>query len=1038
MGTLYELIRAHAEDPNARERPALLAPGRPPSSYAALLEQCDYVARCLAACGVANGDRVALVLPNGPEMAACFLSVASFAGCAPLNPAYKEAELEFYFEDLAPKVLIVDPALPSPAAELARARGIAVCELRTRSEQHAGRFELSPVALSDRALLPSPPDAIALVLHTSGTTSRPKMVPLSQSNLFVSAGHIGATLQLTPDDRCLNIMPLFHIHGLIGVLASSVRAGAGVLCTPGFDAARFPDWLGQECPTWISAVPTMYEAIANHAGSRCDAIARGRLRLLRSSSSSLAPSLMASLENTFDVPVIESYGMTEATHQMASNPLPPGVRKPGSVGRAAGPEIAIVHPDRFELLPQGETGEIAIRGPNVTRGYIANPAANAASFQEGWFRTGDLGHIDADGYLFISGRLKEQINRGGEKIAPREVDEAILLLCDVRQAVTFAVPHKTLGEDLAAAVVLRAGASLDADAIRAHLAERLAPFKMPARILFLDEIPKGPTGKIQRIGLAKQLASWLEEEYVAPKSAIEQQLVEIWADVLKLDVVGTRSNFFALGGDSLRALTISARAAERRLMLPVDVLFREPTIERLAPHVKAIEDFSDPSDSQPGALTLYGFQRVILFPGAAMPEHFSSPSEVVFELDEPIDRAALERAVLALCRHHDAFRFSFAQGKTTWTQRLLAEEEIGPEVVAASIHECAPEELVSRVSAMHRRFDLARPPLFRFVFTRGAPSSLVIVAHHLAADAMSLRIVAEDLALAYQSARLQEPIELPHVPTPAVVFMRRYERAARKGRFRPDQAAWMRVLGDEEDDDAVPDWTKSAVVGAMRHLGLDLGSMSPHILRYASAHNVPPRDILLAASIDAAAAAFGVDELRVLLMSSGREQPLFGDLSRTVGCFVNLLPLRLRPPRGASFEAARQWMSDQIMNLPSGGFSIPAMYLTEPSDVWLRIAMWQVASQMFINYKGVLGPRAALGPTSAGMRGQPCTYDIAKTMTHLQTEAGELPRSFALQLHFEQVGDAFFGDLYCATDLHGPHLLGTLAECLVERLGRIL
>jgi aryl carrier-like protein len=781
----------------------------------------------------------------------------------------------------------------------------------------------------------------------------------------------------------------------------------------------------------------MYEAIANHAGSHRDAIGKARLRFLRSSSASLAPSLMAALEDTFRVPVVEAYGMTEATHQMASNPLPPGARKPGSVGQAAGPEIRIAHPDRFELLPQGATGEIVIRGPNVTSGYVANPKANAAAFHERWFRTGDLGYLDPDGYLFISGRLKEQINRGGEKIAPREIDEAILLLPEVRQAVTFAVPHKTLGEDLAAAVVLRAGARLDADAVRAHLAEIVAPFKVPARIVFVDEIPKGPTGKLQRIGLADKLASLLQDEYVAPTHDTERLLAEIWAEVLGLSEVGIRGNFFALGGDSLRALTISARAAERGLMLPVDVLFREPTIERLAPHVRTIEDFSDPADAEPGAINLYGFQRLILFPGAAVPEGFSSPSEAVFEFDGAIDREALQRAVRALCEHHDAFRLSFARGDKSWTQRLVAPSELGSEAVASCIHECAPDAFAARVGAVHRHFDLARPPLFRFVITRGAPSKLAVVAHHLVADAMSLRIVAEDLASAYQSARSDAPIELPRVPTPAAVFMRRYERAAKQRRFMADMTGWARVLGDEDDDVPMPHFTKTALVGSMRHAALDLGSFSARLLSYASQHNVPPRDVLLTAAVDAARDALGLDELRVLLMNNGREQPLFGDLSRTVGCLVNLLPLSLRPPRGCAFDIARQWMTDAIKSLPSGGFSIPAMYLTEPSDVWLRIATLQVASHMLVNYKGLLGPRSALGPTSPGMRGLPCTYDIARTLTHLQSETAQLPYSFALQLHFEQVGNTLHGDLYCSEDVHGPQVMQAVADGLRARLERV-
>jgi acyl-CoA synthetase (AMP-forming)/AMP-acid ligase II len=1037
MSTLDEMIRARAQDAGTAERPALLAPGRQPLSYAQLHEHCAYVARCLASCGVKRGDCVVVVLPNGPEMAACFLSVARVVTCAPLNPAYKASELDFYFDDLAAKALIIDPALPSAAGDMARARGIPVLELHSKPTWPAGRFELSTDAASTSGLPPAPSSAIALALHTSGTTSRPKLVPLSQANLFASAGHIAGTLELTVLDRCLNIMPLFHIHGLIGVLLASVRAGASVLCSPGFDTGKFFEWLSREQPTWVSAVPTMYEAIASHAAAQRPALSGTTLRLLRSSSASMPPPLMAALEQAFGVPVVEAYGMTEASHQMASNPLPPLARKPGSVGRAAGPEISIMHPESSALLSVGETGEIVIRGPNVTTGYAANPQANATAFCEGWFRTGDQGYFDEDGYLFISGRLKEQINRGGEKIAPREIDEAILGLPGVRQAVVFGVPHKTLGEDLAAAVVLREGSILSAEAIRTHLAARLAPFKVPARIVFLQELPKGPTGKLQRIGLAQQLASHLQDDYVAPSSDIERQLAEIWAEVLKLDVVGIRNNFFTLGGDSLQALTISARAAERGLMLPVDVLFREPTIERLASHVRAVEDFSSAADTTPGPITLYGFQRLVAFPGSKGPESFSSPSEAVFEFEAGVDRAALARAIRGLCDHHDAFRLRYVRGESRWTQELAPRESVTRDALDSSVRECAPEDFRSSVAAAHRNFDLTRPPLFRFVVSRGAPGKLAIVAHHLVSDAMSLRILAEDLEAAYCSALRHESIALPAVSTPVAVFMRRYERAVRRGRFVADQDGWTRLLGDEDEDVPMPDLMKSVRVSSMLHRPLELGPISARIMRYATENNVPPRDVLLAASVEATADVLEIPEVRVLVMSNGREQPLFGDLSRTVGCLVNLLPLRVSPPRGASFERARRWMTDAIKSLPTGGFSIPAVYLTEPSDLWLRIAMLQVASHLFVNYKGVLGPRSALAPTQPGIVGLPCTYDTAGMMAHVQPEHGELPPSFALQLHFEQVGDSLFGDLYCATDLYDARIMGVLAQRLNARLQHV-
>ena len=342
------------------------------------------------------------------------------------------------------------------------------------------------------------------MLHTSGTTSRPKIVPLTARNICASAGNIARTLELTPADRCLNVMPLFHIHGLIAAVLSTVHAGAAISCTPGFDALRFFGWLEEVRPSWYTAVPTMHQAIVSRAPRNAEAVQGARLRFIRSSSASLPVPVLTALEETFGCPVIEAYGMTEASHQMASNPLPPAPRKPGTVGVAAGPEVAIMAEDG-QLLPQGEVGEIVIRGENVTPGYQNNPKANAENWTDGWFRTGDQGALDADGYLSIRGRLKEIINRGGEKVSPREVDDVLMNHPAVAQCVTFAVPHDKLGEEVGAAIVLKDGQSAEAAEIRDFAAKSLAPFKVPRRILFLDEIPKGATGKLQRIGLAEKL-----------------------------------------------------------------------------------------------------------------------------------------------------------------------------------------------------------------------------------------------------------------------------------------------------------------------------------------------------------------------------------------------------------------------------------------------------------------------------------------------------------------------------------------------------
>jgi acyl-CoA synthetase (AMP-forming)/AMP-acid ligase II len=503
-GTIAGLIQDH---PDAA--PAIGAPGRDWLSYGALRALTARVAGQLHASGVGRGDRVAIVLANGPEMATAFVTIAQAAVTAPLNPAYREDEYAFYLEDLQARALVVAADYDGPALGAARALGLSILRLAVPEGAAAGAFDLisesGAAAARDRAV----PEAgdVALILHTSGTTSRPKIVPLLQANIVASAGNIGASLELTAQDRCLNLMPLFHIHGLIAAVSASLAAGASIWCAPGFDALRFFGWMRDARPTWYTAVPTMHQAILGRAKRNADVIKEVPLRFLRSSSASLPAQVMTALQDTFGAPVIEGYGMTEATHQMASNPLPPRAQKPGSVGIEAGPKVRIAHESENRLI-RG-TGEVVISGANVTPGYESNPEANAKNFfvvnGVRWFRTGDQGAFDDAGYLRLTGRLKEIINRGGEKISPLEVDGVLLDHPAVAQVVTFALPHPKLGEEVAAAVVLRAGVDAAAADIRAFAKQRMADFKVPRKVIILEEIPKGATGKMQRIGLAEKL-----------------------------------------------------------------------------------------------------------------------------------------------------------------------------------------------------------------------------------------------------------------------------------------------------------------------------------------------------------------------------------------------------------------------------------------------------------------------------------------------------------------------------------------------------
>ncbi len=498
--TLKALLAAHPG-----EAPAIGAPSKAWLSYGGLRALSDAIRDQLRAAGVGPQDRVAIVLPNGAAMATAFVTVAQAAVTAPLNPSYREDEYAFYLDDLKARALIVEAGYDGPALAAARRLGMNVLRL-TEDGETAGKFTLAAEGetTTQEAGEPAPQD-VALILHTSGTTSRPKIVPLLQSNVAASAQNIAASLALTPADRCMNVMPLFHIHGLVAAVSATLAAGGSIFCTAGFNALNFFTMMEEARPSWYTAVPTMHQAILTRAARNAETIANVPLRFLRSSSASLPAQVMEQLRETFNAPVVEAYGMTEAAHQMCCNPL--DRQKPGSVGVEAGPVVRIAHEADNHLIDG--TGEVVISGDNVTPGYEGNPEANAKTFFEAegrrWFRTGDQGAFDEDGFLHLTGRLKEIINRGGEKVSPLEVDGVLMDHPAIQQVVTFALPHPKLGEEVAAAVVLRDGAEATEREIRDFALERLADFKAPRKVVILDEIPKGATGKMMRIGLAEKL-----------------------------------------------------------------------------------------------------------------------------------------------------------------------------------------------------------------------------------------------------------------------------------------------------------------------------------------------------------------------------------------------------------------------------------------------------------------------------------------------------------------------------------------------------
>jgi acyl-CoA synthetase (AMP-forming)/AMP-acid ligase II len=478
--------------PEFATRPAVIIPGGPTLTHGQLREQVLRLADTLLHGGIEPQSTVSIVLPNGLEILTTFLATTcAGAVAAPLNPSYKVDEFKFYMEDAQSRAVIVSPG-PHAAREAAAQLNLPVWEARLDS---AGGVQLAGPSTNPQANANAPRgDDVALFLHTSGTTSRPKGVPLTHANLMASIRNIVATYALTPDDANLIVMPLFHVHGLIGATLSALMSGGTVIVPPSFSATKFWPLAQQYRATWYSAVPTIHQILLSRADA--DHAPRGGLRFIRSCSSALAPTVFAQLEERFGAPVLEAYGMTEASHQMASNPLPAaGPRKPGSVGRGTGVDIVILD-EKGNRLPAGQQGEVSIRGRNVMHGYRNNPDANAASFTNGYFRTGDQGVLDADGYLSLTGRLKELINRGGEKISPLEVDAVLLEHPAVAEAVSFAVPDPKYGEEVHGAVVLKGQAG--ADDLVDFCRGRLADFKVPKRIHITDALPRTATGKIQR------------------------------------------------------------------------------------------------------------------------------------------------------------------------------------------------------------------------------------------------------------------------------------------------------------------------------------------------------------------------------------------------------------------------------------------------------------------------------------------------------------------------------------------------------------
>ena len=751
--------------------------------------------------GIEKADRVALCLPDALHAAVAFIAVASHAVCAPMNPRYRRAEIEFHLKDLGISVLVVPEHEDHPA--LGAAAGFGLQILRLACDERGLPVALHPDGSAARRRTRGAATDQALLLHTSGTTARPKIVPLSHANLVSSSRNIARSLALTPRDRCLNVMPLFHIHGLVGALLTSLAAGSSVALPRAFDPEHFFDWLDACQASWYTAVPPIHQAVLTMAPRYPAVLARRHLRFIRSCSAALPATTMAALERALDAPVVEAYGMTEASHQIAINRLPPGVRKPGSVGVPTGPDVAVVGEDG-RLLPAESQGEICIRGETVITAYENDEAANARAFRDGWLRTGDQGIFDSDGYLRISGRLKEMINRGGEKVSPLEVEAALLEHAAIAEAAVFGVPHPTLGEDVAAAIVLRPGTEIAASDLRHWLQGSLTDIKIPQHIITVAALPRGPTGKVQRRLLTELCEQRLHAAFVTPRTPTEITIAAIWRELLGVERVGIFDNFIALGGDSLTAVTMIARV---RQALGVDValtlVFDRPVlgefadaVAQAAPSVQA--PITPARRDRPLPLSFAQQRLWFLSQMDGVNRVYHVP--MALRLTGDLDGGALRRALDRLVARHEALRTSFSSADGEPVQHIASEDR-GFDLREHDLRQrgdAAAELKRLMVEEANSAFDLQSGPLIRGRLVRVGEREhvLLITLHHIVSDDWSMDVLTRELSVLYSAYSRNQPDPLPPLPIQYADFAV-WQRHWLAGEVLQSQSDyWRRILAD--------------------------------------------------------------------------------------------------------------------------------------------------------------------------------------------------------------------------------------------------
>ncbi len=548
-------------------------------SYGNAADLISELAEKLLSFGIKAGDVVGLVSSRNPFGLISFLAISSVAICCPIGARQRTEEILSALNTMGVSTLI-DGSGDQAAIDVATNMGlrVATCRMNDHSIELLPHQEGCSASIENIGV----DNSIALIMRTSGTTSKPKLVGLSHDNVLAAASSIRDTYNLSEADFCFNLMPLYHVHGLISAGMSSLLSGSRQMCTGPMQPEKFADAYPKMRPTWFTGSPPVHLALRDYYERTGQTPSNDRLRFFRSSSAPFPAPAVDALEKLFGAPLLENYGMTETASTVCSNLLPPAKRKAGGVGSSISAKIKVVD-DKGTSVPQGDEGEILLKGPSIITRYLGSDEINATNFDDGWLKTGDVGYFDKDDDLFVIGRTKELIKRGGESIYPSEVDNALAAYDDISEAITFAISHPTLGEELVAAVVLKSGSKTSEQMLRRYLATELSTFKVPSKIILVSSIPKNETGKVQRRTMARAFAEQFEPTGAAPETETEVALLSAWRGVLRRDDIGVTDNLFVLGADPLRSKAVSETiGAQLGKEITAKEIFQNPSVREQA------------------------------------------------------------------------------------------------------------------------------------------------------------------------------------------------------------------------------------------------------------------------------------------------------------------------------------------------------------------------------------------------------------------------------------------------------------------------